>query len=321
MLRLKGSCPFTRSNCIMPGMAAAASRSPLAMPASWTGEDCAGDDAEGVAGTEKALDDMLAKVRGNFEEGKWKGEEPAEEILPGQGAMVQQLRAALVSGDVESRSALGQKFSAWLASDEGTDGREEYNGLKGKQGATAAKKAFRLKWATKEMAKRVILRKSTHEQLEETVGHKGIYMTIGRTVVAEGGLGNPHAWRRALNYVESCISSGPPFVEYNQRKKESEILYFEKIKNDIFSTKYGLDRIEEHVEGGPEQSSGEPSRSSVPALAEPPQLGTPQKAGAGGGRAKAKAKPAVKAGRKRSPGKPEGEEDPSTDPKNNGGIS
>ena len=55
------------------------------------------------------------------------------------------------------------------------------------------------------------------------------------------------------------------------------------IKNDISSTKYGLGRIEEHVEGGREQPSGEPSRSIAPAPAEPPHLGTPQKAGAGGG--------------------------------------
>ena len=66
------------------------------------------------------------------------------------------------------------------------------------------KKAFRMAWAQQELQGKVTIRRSKKEVLEEKVGQRGIYMAIDRVAVAEGGLENPHAWRRAKNTLWSA---------------------------------------------------------------------------------------------------------------------
>jgi len=165
--------------------------------------------------------------------------------LAGCEVIVGQLRDALAKGDVDVRSSLGQKFAAHLKTSH--ESQKAYAAFKGTSGATAAKKAFRLAWAQKEIQGKVVITKSKLEVLEDKVGHRGIYMAIDRVAVAEGGLENPHAWRRAKNYAMECLQRGPPFVEWNSMKQDTEVLYFEKIRDSIFSTSYTLERCESEV--------------------------------------------------------------------------
>ena len=179
-----------------------------------------------------------------------KGSEENTESLPGNAVapisekdadIVKQLQACVKDG-VDPRSACGQKFTAFLRSDAAQ--KKAYESIKG-TGSTARKAEFRKAWAEREIASRVTIRRSKLEQLREMAGEEGKYMAYDRIVVAEGGLDNPAAIRRATNYVLCAIKKGHPFIEWHSWKKETENLYFEKIRSNIFSQEWSLQRIEE----------------------------------------------------------------------------
>lgn len=152
------------------------------------------------------------------------------------------LKACLTNGDVESRSAAGQRFTAFLKTDEKQ--RREYDAIKG-QGAQLLKKNFRLRWAAAELASKTTIRRSKAEEMSRRVGEKGKYLAFDRMVVAEGGLNNPAAIRGATHYTIEALKRGHPWVEYNTWKKEVEILFFDKIRENVFTTIHSLSREEE----------------------------------------------------------------------------
>ena len=84
-------------------------------------------------------------------------------VRAGQGeAEVEALLAALESGDVDVRSAVGQRFAAALKQNSAM--AEEYKSLKGAGTTFQLKWAFRLKWAETHMKEISVVKKS---QLEE----------------------------------------------------------------------------------------------------------------------------------------------------------
>ena len=207
-------------------------------------------------------------------------EEPSETVKPGNEHIVEQLRAAIQKGDLGPRSGQGQRFSQWLT--QNPDKQEEYNSMNGKPGVNQFKKDWRLKWAATDLAGRVIVKKTRRQILQAKVGEKGKYMAYDRIIVKEGGLGNPAATRRATNYVLAALERGPPFIEYNSWKKETEILCFEKIKDSVFKESWELSREQSAIIDSEQASSAaeppaitpakrsKPSQPPVPTNTEPP---------------------------------------------------
>jgi hypothetical protein len=79
------------------------------------------------------------------------GQETGErEPLPGMEAKAFGLRQAIDAGDVDPRSALGQRFGAFLKSN--PEEAQKYKELKSPGSTMSLKKAFRIKWAESELA-------------------------------------------------------------------------------------------------------------------------------------------------------------------------
>lgn len=203
------------------------------------------DDLAAALGLQTIDASKVATVQGWFnQQGSSlpEKEEPEEVIIPGNEKMVEELRACLQEGDVNPRSAWGQRFTAYLKANK--EEAEKYNSKKGQSGANLEKKKFRLAWAKQELSSRVTLSKTRLQALEDIVGEQGKYAAFDRICVWEGGLDNPNAVRRATNYALEAIARGPPYVEFHTWKKETEILYFEKVRSSIFRDTFKLERHE-----------------------------------------------------------------------------
>ena len=135
--------------------------------------------------------------------------EPSNEIKPGFEGFAQQIQEAIANGTVDARSPLGQKFSTSLR--ENAQLADDYNRLKG-PGSAALKRDFRIKWANMAIYNLVLFRKRKVDELFEEFGEEGKYMAFDKLCIAEGGLDNPMAVQRAINYTNACIEQGHPFV-------------------------------------------------------------------------------------------------------------
>lgn len=196
-------------------------------------ENLAGNPVEFVAALDKHAQAAAAAK-------KTAGDDMSEQVSkPGQEDAVASLRQALDQGAVDPRSALGQKFNAWLREHE--DQRHLYDSLKG-CGSNKAKQEFRLKWAKTELAGRITLRKSRLQTLEETLGERGVYMSFDRLVILEGGYGLPGAIARAAAYAAEAVSRGEPYISWNSWKRTTEILVFEKIRDRTTTDSYQIER-------------------------------------------------------------------------------
>lgn len=67
-------------------------------------------------------------------------------------------------------------------------------------------------------------------------------MTLDRLIEQEGGRQNLEAVRRAINYSKAAMQKGWPFVEYNSWKQATEILVFEKVRRNLKSESYSIER-------------------------------------------------------------------------------
>ena len=161
-------------------------------------------------------------------------EEERIKFKPGCEAHGLELQRCIDGGDVDPRSAAGQRFAAWRSKN--PDEEAKYKSFKGVHGATALKKQFRLKWAETDLGGKIILTKSKKETLEEKLGEEGEYMAFDRIVVAEGGSQSAAAVARAVNYTKHALAAGRPFVEWNTWKEATEILYCRNIRSNVFST-------------------------------------------------------------------------------------
>ena len=126
-----------------------------------------------------------------------------------------------------------------------------YKGLSG-PGSALRKRSFRLEWAEKRVLERTVFEKTKVEEVEQLHGEKGRYMAYDRIAVEEGGLSNPLACKRALNYVKACMDMGHPYVVYCSMKQSIEFLYFEKTQQNIYKKTWSLKQIQS-AEQGPKQ--------------------------------------------------------------------
>ena len=137
------------------------------------------------------------------------------------------LKKSVTGGELDARSPLGQKFSAWLMA-QSDDTKQKYSSYKGR-GAGALKREFRLDWAKERLATKTEVTREKLKQLQELHGKKGKYFSFDRICVEEGGLENPRAVRRAVSYVSNCVREGPPYILYDTWKSDVEFLYYEKV--------------------------------------------------------------------------------------------
>ena len=162
--------------------------------------------------------------------------------LPGMEKLAKQLQEALDDGDVDLRKGLGQRFTAALKADE--EMREQYASIKGVASATKMKKDFRVRWAKKELELKTVIVKTKEEALVEQYGEKGVYMSLDKFIMEEGGPDNPMAVARATNYALECVRRGPPWLEWNSMKKVTEILRMDKIRNTMLDKRSGTKRVD-----------------------------------------------------------------------------
>ena len=134
---------------------------------------------------------------------------------------------------------MGQKFSTSLR--ENAQLADDYNRLKG-PGSAALKRDFRIKWAKMTMDNLVLFRKRKVDELFEEFGEEGKYMAFDKLCIAEGGLDNPLAIQRAINYTNACIKQGHPFVVWDSWKQCTEFCYFEKTRKNVFTRRNAIER-------------------------------------------------------------------------------
>ena len=150
--------------------------------------------------------------------------------------------------DVNLREGLGQKFKAFLKGNPDQD--KLYNSTTGAVGSRDMKKQFRLRWAQTQLNAVTKVIRSKRECLEEQMGEQGVYLAFDRIVIEEGGFQSLGAIQRAVAYTRNAMKAGFPFIEYNAWKEATEILYFRKVRNSVFSNRWTLERSEEQVANG-----------------------------------------------------------------------
>ena len=142
---------------------------------------------------------------------------PAELLNKSQA----ELREAAENGQVDLKSAIGQRFSrtAGVSS--------EYKALRTQE----EKRRFRAEWAqTQWQATKETLHHS--ESDHEKYMRKGELVPFASLVVWQGGKDDPAAVRAATNYAGWCLKMGPPWAVYN---KMTERLDFLKIEQKYMS--------------------------------------------------------------------------------------
>ena len=158
--------------------------------------------------------------------------------LPGQEVAVAQLRAALDSGDVGPRAGIGQRFTAWLKTDKAQG--SEYAAFKGKSRAQELKRDFRLQWVKKEMESKIEVKRTKTESHTTYQGQDGMCKTLDRMIIDEGGIDNPLAVQRSINYAMEATRRGYPYVEWNSWKKATEILVIDKVFKSGNATDFSI---------------------------------------------------------------------------------
>ena len=253
------------------------------------------------------------KALADLHEGK---DEQRFEAKPGQEDLVRQLQDALAAGDVNLRTAIGQRFSLFLKND--PQAKEEYNSFKGQVGSQKLKQDFRLRWSKSELQKKVVVKKSKLEQLKEEFGEEGVYMSLDRFIIKEGGHNNERAVRCALNYAAVAYQKGHPWVEWHAWKRVTEILVFDKVRRNVYAKSFSLEREEvadiHEDDDGQGESPAEPERKKHRTDGQPvdpaiPEPETPAPSNAG----KSKGKGKGGKGGKGKPGAPPGTPTPVDD--------
>jgi hypothetical protein len=168
--------------------------------------------------------------------------EKNDEVPDCKDAIIKGLQAALETGDVGPRTPIGQRFASYLKAN--PEKQTEYLGFKGKTRVHDLKKAFRLEWAKIEVEARIEIVKQKTTSHTTVQGHKGIYKTLDRMIMDEGGFDNPLAVERSINYAMEATSRGFPYVEWNAWKKATEILVMDKIYDSTHSTDESIIRRE-----------------------------------------------------------------------------
>jgi hypothetical protein len=185
----------------------------------------------GVDDVEKFID---AKAQANADS----GENDKRVPLPGQEDAVAQLQAALDLGDVGPRTCMGQRFTAYLKKDAAAGSK--YAAFKGKARAQELKADFRLQWANMEIESKVEVRRTKTETHTTFQGQEGMYKTLDRMIIDEGGLNNPMAVQRSINYAMEATRRGYPYVEWNSWKKATEILVIDKVFKSGNATNFSI---------------------------------------------------------------------------------
>lgn len=196
------------------------------------------------------LDNMAERNDGAPKE----AQEKQFEAKPGMEADVKVFEAEIATGKIDPRLAVGQRFRGFMKANPDSEEARAYDALSGTPGSTTAKamlprninknkengktnqkhrtkKAnFRMLWAKNQLEQKVTLKRSHLQQLEELVGERGEYLAFDRIIEREGGLANEAVVRRAVNYTCEAIKRGRPYLEYNDWKRCTEVLYFTKVR-------------------------------------------------------------------------------------------
>eukprot|EP00974_Lingulodinium_polyedra_P125698 11195467-Lingulodinium_polyedra.AAC.1 len=197
---------------------------PAAQPDLEAAEDSGSIDALNSLLTQKALE----------------AAEDQEKEVPGEYMeLVGKLRDCLETGKLDPRSAVGQRFAAYLAKPENSEFKAEYLKLQG-AGSTKAKQDFRLKWAEGQVMGITRVSKRKLEEVEEEQGEVGRYMAFDKLCVEEGGLANKEAVKRATAYAMECVRRGAPYLRFNSWKQCTELLVFESIYKSMHRKKHSM---------------------------------------------------------------------------------
>ena len=183
----------------------------------------ADDDEEGKFDLDSFMADLDQRAQLVVQAAAAEEQSPQEPVsLPGMQVVVQQLQTALQKGDVDPKSGLGQRFTAYLRAN--AEQRACYEALNGTQGSRVAKREFRIKWAKLELAERTVIKKTKREEMMEEAGENGIYLSLERIIALEGGASCPAALRRATAYCMEACRRGPPYVEWNEWKMHGSVV-------------------------------------------------------------------------------------------------
>ena len=167
-----------------------------------------------------------------------------KQALPGHENLVNQLQVALEKGNVQTRSALGQRFIAHLG--ENPESKAGYDAIKG-TGSTAFKQEFRIKLANMLFESSTVVIKSKVELLREEYGEEGRYMSFERLIVQEGGMDSEKAVKAAMSYAAECVARGYPWVFWHDMKKVTELLVFERVRNHRFEKTWPIAQCQKMV--------------------------------------------------------------------------
>jgi hypothetical protein len=157
----------------------------------------------------------------------------------GQEARAAALSGCIAAGDVETRSALGQKFNQYMKANAEEAAKYKAAGQTKGQ-AYQLKKEFRLRWAAAELEGVTVVKKSKLESYQIVEAEMGTYQPLEMIVKAEGGRHSPTAWRAAYAYAEKAMKLGGQWLSYNEFTNRVDILYVKKTKQNIFNTVWSL---------------------------------------------------------------------------------
>jgi hypothetical protein len=172
----------------------------------------------------------------------------------------EQCHAAMESGELDSRCALGLRFARAVKDDKVME-----KAFKKVQG-NASKLEFRLKWA-KETYDKLVETKTYSEELTERELDEGVYEPLDTIFQKEGS--TQSAWTRAMNYAEKATRMGGAFTRTNMMTSGNgesglEFLYFKKKSQHIFERCWGLHQTQSKESDSPKAAiAAEESSASV----------------------------------------------------------
>jgi hypothetical protein len=158
--------------------------------------------------------------------------------LPGQEDRFAALQSAIDSHDLDLRSALGQKFTAFVKAN--PTKQEEYKGMKEKGKSYQMKKEFRMRWVQQELEGVSTVTESKLEEYQKIDAEMGTYQPLEMIVQSEGGRTWKTAWQAAINYATKCRLLGGEWLTFNGFTNRVEYLYVKKQKQSLFLQKWSL---------------------------------------------------------------------------------